>query len=198
MIKKHLVISALCLALLLFVNGVSAQYFSSGQDPAAIKWKQIKTDNFKIVFPKEYTTKANYIANIMEYARRLDTISLSANPGKIPVILHNRTATSNAVTAWAPKRMDFYTIPPQDTYGQEWFQQLALHEYRHVVQVSKLNVGLTKGLTWFFGEQATGAVLGLYIPQWLLEGDAVAAETGLSKTGRGRTPSFGMPLRAQF
>nr|NQU93719.1 hypothetical protein [Bacteroidota bacterium] len=28
--------------------------------------------------------------------------------------------------------------------------------------------------------------------------DAVAAETGLSKTGRGRTPSFGMPLRAQF
>jgi hypothetical protein len=174
-----------------------AQYYSSGQDPASITWQQINTANFKVIYPLGYERTANYVANVLEYARDLDTISLSANPKKIPVILHNRTAISNASVVWAPRRMEFYTIPPQDSYGQEWFQQLALHEYRHVIQMSKLNQGLTKVLTWLFGEQATAAVFGLYVPFWFIEGDAVAAETALSKTGRGRAPSFSMPLRAQ-
>ena len=186
------------LALLLWYAGnLHAQYYSSGQDPASITWQQINTQNFKVIFPVGYERTANYVANVLEYARSLDTISLSANPKKIPVILHNRTAISNASVAWAPRRMDFYTIPPQNSYGQEWFQQLALHEYRHAIQLSKLNQGLTKVLTWLFGEQATAAVFGLYLPFWFIEGDAVVAETALSKTGRGRVPSFSMPLRAQ-
>ncbi len=183
--------------LLWFAGGLKAQYYSSGQGPASIHWQQINTQNFKVIYPTGCEGTANYIANVLEYARSIDTISLSTNPKKIPVILHNRTAVSNAVTAWAPRRMDFHTIPPQDTYGQEWFQQLALHEYRHVIQMSKLNQGLTKVLTYIFGEQATAAVFGLYVPFWFIEGDAVVAETALSKTGRGRTPSFSMPLRAQ-
>jgi hypothetical protein len=174
-----------------------AQYYSSGQDPASVHWQQINTPDFKVIYPTGYERTANYVANVLEYARSIDTVSLSANPRKIPVILHNRTAISNASVVWAPRRMDFYTIPPQDSYGQEWFQQLALHEYRHVIQMSKLNQGLTKVLTCIFGEQATAAVFGLYVPFWFIEGDAVAAETALSKTGRGRTPSFTMPLRAQ-
>jgi hypothetical protein len=183
--------------LFFIVSGSNAQYYSSGQDPASIHWQQINTPNFQVIYPMGYEFTANYVANVLEYASRLDTISLSANPKKIPIILHNRTAISNAEVAWAPRRMEFYTIPPQDTYGQEWFQQLALHEYRHVIQMSKLNQGLTKVLTYIFGEQATAAVFGLYVPFWFIEGDAVVAETALSETGRGRTPAFTMPLRAQ-
>ena len=190
--------SWLLVAFLFVVANGQAQYFSSGQEPASVKWQQIKTGNFKVIFPAGYDSIANYVGNLMEYARMLDTISLSANPGKIPVILHNQTSISNAYVAWAPKRMNFYSVPPQDTYGQEWFQQLALHEYRHVVQMSKLNKGMTKVLSWFFGQQATAAVFGLYFPFWFVEGDAVAAETALSHTGRGRMPSFSMPLRTQL
>jgi len=179
-------------------SGLKAQYYSSGQNPASVKWKQINTRNFQIIFPENYDSTANYVANVLEYAASIDAISLKASPKKIPVVLHNQTAISNAQTLWAPARMDFYTIPPQDTYGQEWFQQLALHEYRHIIQITKLNQGLTKVLTYLFGEQITGAVLGLYIPLWFIEGDAVAAETELSNTGRGRSPGFAMPLRAQF
>ncbi len=175
-----------------------AQYYSSGQDPASVKWGQINTRNFKVIYPEDYLITAQYVANVLEYAARLDTISLSARVKKIPVILHNNTSVSNAQIVWAPRRMNFNTIPPQDSYGQEWFQQLAIHEYRHVIQISKLNQGLTNVLTWVFGEQITGAVLGLYIPLWFLEGDAVAAETELSRVGRGRSPKFAMPLRAQF
>jgi len=186
------------LIILFTSSGLKAQFYSSGQDPASAKWKQINTPNFQIIFPENYDSTANYVANVLEYAASIDNISLKASPKKIPVILHNQTAISNAQTLWAPARMDFYTIPPQDTYGQEWFQQLALHEYRHIIQISKLNQGLTKVLTYLFGEQITGAVLGIYIPLWFLEGDAVAAETELSHVGRGRSPGFAMPLRAQF
>jgi len=98
---------------------------------------------------------------------------------------------------WAPKRMEIFTCPPQDTYAENWLQQLAIHEYRHVVQIDKLNQGMTKVLTYVFGEQATGAILGLFIPLWLVEGDAVCTETALSNSGRGRLPSFEMKLRAQ-
>jgi hypothetical protein len=61
-----------------------------------------------------------------------------------------------------------------------------------------MNQGMTKILTYLFGEQITAAVLGLYVPFWFIEGDAVSAETGQSSTGRGRTPAFSMPLRAQI
>lgn len=186
--------------LLIFVNPlkIHAQYFSTGQDPASVKWMQIKTEGFRVVFPEGYESTASYIANTLEYARRLDTVTLKANPKRIPVLIHNFTSVSNAMVAWAPKRMEFYTIPPQDTYGQEWFQQLAIHEYRHVIQLTKMNQGLTKILTYLFGEQIAAGVLGLYVPFWFIEGDAVATETAQSNTGRGRLPSFAMPLRTQF
>ncbi len=175
-----------------------AQYFSTGQNPASVKWKQIKTEGFRVVFPEGYESTANYIANTLEYARRLDTVTLTARPKRIPVLVHNFTAVSNAMVAWAPKRMELYTIPPQDTYGQEWFQQLAIHEYRHVIQLTKMDQGLTEILTYLFGEQIAAGVIGLYVPFWFIEGDAVAAETAQSNTGRGRLPSFAMPLRTQF
>lgn len=196
--KKLLAVCSIIAVLSIIAFTASAQYYSTGQNPASVKWKQINTPGFKVVFPEGYETTANYVANTLEYARQLDSVSLSVNPKKIPVLIHNFTSTSNGMVVWAPRRMELYTIPPQDTYAQEWFQQLALHEYRHVIQISKLNQGLTKLLTYLFGEQVTGAVLGLYIPFWFLEGDAVATETALSKAGRGRQPSFAMPLRAQF
>ena len=53
-----------------------------------------------------------------------------------------------------------------------------------------MNKGFTKVLSYILGEQAPGGVLGLYIPSWFLEGDAVSTETALSNSGRGRTCAF--------
>jgi len=196
-------ISAYVIFLLLFFLiftplNITAQYYSSGQEPASVRWRQINTENFKLVFPDGYEASATYIANTLEYAAKLDTVSFSVRPGKIPVLIHNFTSISNGMVAWAPKRMELYTIPPQNTYGQEWFQQLAIHEYRHVIQLSQMKQGLTRILTYLFGEQIAAGVLGLYIPFWFLEGDAVLAETMFSQSGRGRLPSFSLPLRTQL
>jgi hypothetical protein len=113
------------------------------------------------------------------------------------IILHNRTTTSNAMVGIAPMRADFFEMPSQTSYPQIWQDQLALHEYRHVVQMNTLRQGLTKGIFYVFGEQGLAAVMGLWLPFWFIEGDAVYTETMLSKSGRGRVPDFIYPLKAQ-
>jgi len=195
-ILKYILIA--CLAALLIGNSrLYAQYYSTGQEPASIRWKQIKTEHVKLIFPDYYEARARKLASYLDSTCAYSGTSLNYRPKRIPVIIHTQSAKSNAVVAWAPKRMEFYTTPPQDMYAQPWLEQLSIHEYRHVVQIEKLNQGPTRVLSWFFGQQGTAAILGLYVPPWFLEGDAVVAETGLSYSGRGRDPRFEMRLRAQ-
>ncbi|MGA2823312.1 MAG: hypothetical protein ABSE72_07270 [Bacteroidales bacterium] len=175
-----------------------AQYYSTGQDPASIHWRQIRTKNFQLIYPQDFEKKSQYLANILEIAQRNETKTLSAKVPRIPILIHSRSSESNGVTVWAPKRIEFYSCPPQNIYAEEWLEQLALHEYRHGVQISKMNQGFTKVLSYLFGEQATGGILGLYIPSWFLEGDAICTETALSNSGRGRTSAFENILRAQL
>jgi len=182
---------------LLFTD-IQAQYYAGGQSPGSLKWKQVNSANFQIIFPEGFENQANYVANVLEYAHALDGKTLDNNPPKISVLLHNRTVVSNAEVGWAPRRIEIFTQPPQESYAQEWFQQLALHEYRHVVQIDKMHQGLTRVLFTLFGQQITVGVYGLFVPWWFIEGDAVATETALSKTGRGRQPLFEMELRAQL
>lgn len=173
------------------------QYFISGQDPSSINWNQIKTENFQVIFPQQFEKEAQRLANALELAYTYDSKTLHHAPKKISVILHNFSAIGNAFVGWAPKRSELYTIPPQDLYPQDWLNQLALHEYRHVVQVDKMNQGFTKILYFLFGQQATAGVYGVFIPFWFTEGDAVTMETALSETGRGRLPIFEMEMRTQ-
>ena len=174
------------------------QFYSSGQDPFRIKWDQIRTKNFRIIYPQDNKKQAQEYANILETSRPYICKSLNFFPKPIPVILHDYSSTSNAFVAWAPKRMELYNIPGQNSYAQKWKYQMALHEYRHVVQINKINQGMTRVLSWFFGQQITAGILGLYIPFWFLEGDAICSETALSSSGRGREASFEMILRAQL
>lgn len=174
---------------------INAQYFESGQDPASLKWKQIKTPHFQMIYPKDFAGEAQRMANILEYAYSLVPITLNHNPKKISVIIHNYSSQSNGFVAWAPKRMELFPTPAPDSYPQDELEQLALHELRHVVQIDKLNQGFTKVLSYIIGEQAIGG-MSVMLPIWFMEGDAVLTETVLSQTGRGRLPYFEKDLRA--
>ncbi|GAF02955.1 TolB family protein [Saccharicrinis fermentans] len=191
--KKLFFLIVLCLLPFL----LRSQYYSSGADPSGIRWCRIETDNFNVVFPREYSVRGQYVAKLLEEVYKYGTNSLKHKPRKIDVLVHSETAYSNGFVSWAPKRMELYNNPNQHMYAQDWLQQLTLHEFRHVVQLDKLNNGFTKMLSYILGEQAVGAVLGLYVPMWFLEGDAVATETALSQSGRGRSPWFEQGIRAQ-
>ncbi len=187
---------SLCIFLLINLQGF-CQYSSTGQDPASTQWRQIRTSRYTLIFPEPFEKKAQYLANIMDVLCRNETTTLSARVPRIPVILHTQSVISNGLTAWAPKRIELYTCPPQQTYAEEWLEQLAVHEYRHAVQISKINRGFSRALYYIFGEQITGGILGLYVPAWFLEGDATVTETSMTRTGRGRSALFESTLRAQ-
>ena len=181
-----------------FPASIQGQYFSTGQDPASIRWRQIKTDHFKVIYPSKFETHAQYTACIMDKVWRYETKTLTAKPPRIPIIIHTESSLSNGVTVWAPKRIEFYPTPDPDSYAEEWLEQLAIHEYRHSLQINKMNRGFTRALYYVLGEQATGGILGAFIPTWFLEGDATVTETALTKTGRGRMSAFEGVLRAQL
>jgi len=183
--------------LMLFTLKARSQFSVSGQDPATIHWEQINTDHFQLVFPHEFAYEANRFANLLMFAYEYDAKTMAHRPKKISVLLHSGSVTSSAFVIWAPKRMEVYPNPPQDLYAQEWLEQLAEHELRRVVQIDKLNKGLTEVLSILFGQQAIGGIVPM-LPCWFLEGDAETEETSLSHAGRGRSPSFEMELRALF
>ncbi len=188
----------LVLALLAAKSLVSAQYFSTGEDPAAIRWKQIQTTNFQLIFPSGYAQKALKLAGLMEKVYQHGGQTLGHRPKKISLILHTHTVTSNGMVAWSPKRMEFYTTPNQQLYAQDWLEQLAIHEFRHVVQMDKIQSELPAIFRILFGEHAAAAVVAAYLPFWFIEGDAVITETALTHTGRGRLPAFLMENKAQL
>jgi len=190
--RRAIIICLFCVVSTIIGYG---QYYSQGEDPASLKWNQINTDHFKVIFPGELSREAQRTTYLLEFYYDLNPGYMNHQPGKIPVVLHNRSVQSNGFVAWAPKRMELVTTPPADNYPQDHIEQLVLHEFRHVVQVDKMNQGITKGLTWLLGEQAQGAITGL-CPFWYLEGDAVDAETKLSRAGRGRLPSFEKEIKA--
>ena len=181
--------------LLTSAGNLSAQFYITGQPPASVKWKQINTENFKLIYPETFSSQAFRLAGLLEDSRDLTSHTLGHRPAKIPVLVHNHNSRSNGLVVWAPRRMELYTTPPQSAHGGEWLQHLAVHEQRHVVQIDKMNKGLTKFAFHLFGEQASGIAL-VQLPLWFLEGDAVLSETTLTHSGRGRTASFEMPLRA--
>ncbi len=172
-----------------------AQYYDTGEDPASLKWMQIKTDHFTVIYPKTYGSGG------LAFARALDEAYQKIKPMypdikvKIPVIIHNYTANSNGYVAWAPRRMELYPTPQQDNIPLNPDKQLAIHELAHVLQMGSLKSGFTKVMSYILGEQAIGLVSSL-LPLWYYEGAAVYAETALTESGRGRIPSFQKQLKA--
>ena len=38
-----------------------------GQDPPSVKWNQIKTENYKVIFPRELNQEGLRVANTLEH-----------------------------------------------------------------------------------------------------------------------------------
>lgn len=194
------ILSLKTLILLLFCLFFSfksfSQYAVSGNNHTEIKYSQIKTKDFQIVFPNYYEPQAQELARILDTLLPNVSNSLLTFAPNVPILLHPSSAKSNGLAVWAPKRMEFWSSPSMDNYAYPFLWQLAIHEYRHSAQMQAMNVGLTKFLGKIFGEHILGAVCGVWIPYWFMEGDAVVAETSLAPTGRGQSPEYNMYFKS--
>ncbi len=193
MIKRLLFLTLL----IILVVKTNAQYYLTGVEPFSTTWRQIKTPNFRVIFPSEAEQIAVRYANLLSLTDTITPKSLNAKQKFFNVVVHNHSVLSNGFVVWAPKRMEIVSQSPSSTYAQPWLTQLALHETRHVSQLYKLYGGIVKPASYLFGEQAVGLMVG-FVPTWFLEGDAVAFETATSNSGRGRQADFYQYYRTHY
>jgi len=168
---------------------LSAQQF--GGFPPTTKWKQINTDTARIIFSSGSEAQAQRIATII-YQQAKDT-TLGRELRKINTVLHGKTTLANGYVGLAPFRSEYYLIPGSSVFdfgNLPWYENLAVHEYRHVQQFNNFRKGLSKGFYYLFGERGLSLANALAVPDWFFEGDAVYAETVLTPQGRGRLPYF--------
>ncbi|UOQ72725.1 hypothetical protein [Hymenobacter cellulosilyticus] len=170
------------------------------QNPTALKWYQVRTPHFQVVFPEGFGPQAQRTALRLEQVYGPVSASLQKEPRPISVVMQNQTTVSNGFVTIIPRHSEFFTTAPQDPFlagTLGWLDLLSVHEYRHVVQYEKAQQGLGRLAYSLFGYGGLGVVT-LGIPDWFWEGDAVGTETLLTRSGRGRIPYFNVGLRANL
>ena len=183
----------------LFPIVAQGQFVESGGVSSKTRWMQAQGETFKVIYPKGADSMAVRYLWLLEQNKQAVMLGLGGiKPAKIPVVLYNNTVNSNGMVVWAPKRMELYTLPPQQTYPVRWDEQLAVHESRHVGQITHFTKGIFRLGSVIAGEQAPAIGVGIYPSRWFLEGDATVAETELSNAGRGRSAEFMEYYRAAF
>ena len=194
-IKRYIFAILLLLCGLLATAEATAQYYSWGVDSPRHRWRQMKSESYRVVYP---TTTEDVASRMMYY---LGTVKDDINYGyrypamSIPFVVHPENFNSNGLVMWMPRRVEFLATPSVNSFATPWVKQLIAHEYRHAVQYNNLNRGVFKALSYLLGQQSSTISL-LVMPLWMMEGDCVMTETEMTTFGRGMQPSFTLPYRA--
>lgn len=197
-------VRTLALSLLSLVpSSVCAQFYTTGADPLGVRWTQLPGGGaihpWRIMADScawRWSLLADDVLSRQADSLAADFPQLSLRRRDIRVVVHSRHAYSNGLVTWAPRRLEAYSFNTGADDCVPWVRHLLTHEYRHVLQSQSSITGFSRFLYGLFGEQSTGLVLGLFVPRWYLEGDAVWAETRYTDGGRGRNPDFVQQMRA--
>ena len=78
---------------ILIINSyiASAQLFDAGQNPPGLKWRQINTQHFQLLYPALLELEAQRMANSLDYIIGRVSRSINKDPKRITVILQNQT-----------------------------------------------------------------------------------------------------------
>jgi hypothetical protein len=184
-----------------FINVSSWAQTVLENNPPSLKWYQVNTPHFQVLYSTGFETQAQRVANSLEHIRKAEAKSLGTVPRKISVILQNQSAVSNGFVSVLPRRSEFYAMPSQDynfTGTNEWLDLLTAHEYRHIVQYQHANRGFNRAIYYLFGSISFAGMAQVAAPSWFWEGDAVATETAFTLSGRGKIPNFGLLMKTNL
>jgi hypothetical protein len=189
-----------CLVLLASLSTWAQSLPVLEQNPFSLRWYQVKTPHFRMLYPEGLDTTAQRTIQRLESLYEPVSATLGRKPRPISVVLQNQTTGSNGFVTLYPRRSEFFAVPPQDpgllgTYN--WLDLLAVHEFRHVVQYDKALQGYGRVLYTLLGNAGLFFPV-ITVPDWFAEGDAVGTETVLSTSGRGRIPNFDLGMRANL
>lgn len=189
---KILLLSICCL---LASVTARAQFVLSGNEPGKVKWMQISSAHYQVIYPKGLDSLANAYALSLEsfyepVSRSTGFKPMDAFKKPTPVLLRPFTSVSNGLVSLTPRRMELYTTPDTGPMPDEHIGSLVSHESRHLSQMQFTHLHQFKPLRWILGDLGPSAIYMLYTERSLLEGDAVVAETALGEGGRGRSANF--------
>lgn len=192
---RHIARFLTTVAALVAADRACAQYYSWGADPARFRWMRATTERAEVIYPDHTPDVGLSTLRLVEYMQPYINYGYRLPALDIPFVVHPENMRSNGLVMWLPKRVEFLSAPAVDSYSMPWIKQLVAHEYRHAVQYNNLNVGFVKFLSRLLGQQSSTIGL-LYMPLWMLEGDATMSETQASSFGRGKQPRFTLEFRA--
>lgn len=183
------------LAFLLLCGSAYAQFVVDDTDPASLRWNSLQTSSFRMIYPQGCDSLAAVYLRELESFRPRVATSLQMVSGQyqtrpLDVVLHTRNGSSNGSVTWTPDRMHLFSVPQWNSPdAAPWPTMLAVHEGRHAAQMQMGYKHVFRPFYYIFGQIIPGAAA-IYPGSLLLEGDAVVAETALTKSGRGRTANF--------
>jgi len=181
-----------------------AQFVVDGSESAFLRWNQIKTEDYRFVYPAPFDSLARTYALEWERWKLPVSYSIGRVPNEayrrqMPVILHPYLGYSNGMVVWTPRRMEMYTGPEMvNPWPLPWTTLLAIHEQRHVAQMQFVHQKPLKVWSYLSGEALAGFFSIYYFDPSHFEGDAVTTETALTQSGRARTADFLEYFRASF
>lgn len=173
---------------------------SLDQSSSEVSWETIENDFVKVIYPDYMKTESVYIANLVEhYSHHVGLTYEVPTPQQFTLVVRPEMAEPNGFVTLAPRRSEWFSSSTYSSLvgSSEWYQTLAIHEYRHVLQFDHFKRSTVKWLGYFFGDTGTFAGIFLGLQPWYFEGDAVWAETKYTDAGRGRSPLFLSRLKAQ-
>ena len=192
------------LASILAAFPAAAQFYTLGSEPASVRWSSIETPTYRLIYPNGLDSLARVYALHLEQAAALvgehgrlpsqpEFQQAHASGAPRPHRLFQRTRELD------PRRVELMTMPDPDwPEPTPWETQLTIHESRHVAQMQYTAARPFRGWTYLTGQLVSGALAALYCGPAFFEGDAVVAETALTRGGRGRTADFLEYFRVSF
>jgi hypothetical protein len=174
----------------------TAQWVAASQ-PSGGRWQQIQQPQFTLIFQAAIASEAERVADSLNQylANHLNELPLERPLKPISLVLHAAAHSSNGNVGMLPYGSNWYNKPAPFS-RLEWYDGLAVHEGRHIVQFNQLNdLPLAQAAALFAGERGLALVALAVLPSWFLEGDAVVAETTQTDGGRGRVAAFDLWFR---
>ncbi len=169
------------------------------QSSSSIRWRSITSPYARVVFPDYLEESANNVINLIEHYSHVAGESYGIEkPEQIIIVMRPETANPNGFVTLSPRRSEWFNAYSNSPFigSLNFYQALSIHEYRHVNQFDYLNQKTTKLIYYLFGEKGQEFAIGMGVPPWFFEGDAVWAETTYTDGGRGRSPRFPARLKA--
>lgn len=196
---KILLLALFCLGLQAHAHTSLLTPVSYNQSSPSIDWRVIESDSLKLIYPDYMGPQAQFITNLVQhYSGQVGLDYGIAKPQKFPLIIRPEFAELNGFVTLMPRRSEWYTSATISPVigALNFYQALAIHEYRHIIQYDYMKRSTNKFAYAIFGEFGLALAYVLGVPPWFFEGDAVYAETKYTDAGRGRSPRFAARLKA--